>query len=178
MDSSFGSRLCPRFARWRGRAPLNAWLLCFAVRRHGPITDGEHGDLTGSWDAHPVPLPCSPLTPAGPPHPPSRCFGAAPAANTTKAPTTKQFRGSITRLQHRLSTLHDGHHCPPCKTRLRLVVSLYREGVEPSGHRKRFPLMMVSCASSFPKLILSHIGFVFAPARTVPFLITSFLKRS
>ena len=40
------------------------------------------------------------------------------------------------------STLHDEHHCPPCKTRLRLVVSLYREGVEPSGHQKRFQFIM------------------------------------
>jgi len=68
MDSSLGSSLYARFARDRASAALPAWLLASAVRRHGPIPGWEHGDLTGSWDAHPVPLPCSHLTPAGPPH--------------------------------------------------------------------------------------------------------------
>jgi len=65
----------------------------------------------------------------------TRCCGAAPVPTTTKAPATKQLRGSIPRLQHRLSTLHDEYRYPPCQTRLRLVVSLSRKGVEPSGHR-------------------------------------------
>jgi hypothetical protein len=53
-----------------------------------------------------VPMPCSP-TPAGPIAPDhSQCVDAAPAKTKTKAPARiNSFRGSITRLQHSLSTL-------------------------------------------------------------------------
>jgi len=39
----------------------------------------------------------------------------------------------MARLWRLLSTLHEGRHHPPCKTRFRLAAGLYREGVEPSG---------------------------------------------
>lgn len=56
------------FARPARRTLAGAWLHCSAVRRHRTDYHGEHMDLTGSWDAHPVPLPCSQLTPVGPWH--------------------------------------------------------------------------------------------------------------
>jgi len=39
----------------------------------------------------------------------------------------------MTRLQYLLPTLHEVRYHNPCKARFRLVVSLCREGVEPSG---------------------------------------------
>jgi len=61
--------------------------------------------------------------------------GAALTFATVKAPANTKFRGSITRLQHSLPTLHEARYRAPCKARFRLVVSLYREGVESSGLR-------------------------------------------
>jgi len=93
MDSSHGSSGCCLFARVRTTAILTARLLGSAVRRPGTDSNWERVDLTGSWDAHPVPLPCS-ATPAGPlRHTCSRRFGAAPAPNTTKAPTIETISG-------------------------------------------------------------------------------------
>jgi hypothetical protein len=41
----------------------------------------------------------------------------------------------MTRLQYLLPTLHEMSYPTPSKARFRLVVSLCREGVEPSGFR-------------------------------------------
>jgi len=40
------------------------------------------------------------------------------------------FRGSITRLQHSLSTLRSDAHASPRKTRFRLPAQLYRTGLD------------------------------------------------
>ncbi len=53
---------------------------------------------------------------------------AAPAFRRAEAPTSRTFRGSITRLLHSLSTLHAMHHFLACKTRFRLLTMLCRAG--------------------------------------------------
>ena len=138
MDSSLGSSPSPRLRSVRYESTSCRLAPGFTVRRRETGSVGrEYRDLTGSWDAPPVPMPCS-LTPAGPPHPTNSVFRCCPRSQYDEGSRDEQFRGSITRRQHRLSTLHGGHRCPSCKTRLRRVVSLYREGVEPSGHQQGF----------------------------------------
>ena len=138
MDSSLGSSPSPRLRSVRYESTSCRLAPGFTVRRRETGSVGrEYRDLTGSWDAPPVPMPCS-LTPAGPPHPTNSVFRCCPRSQYDEGSRDEQFRGSITRRQHRLSTLHGGHRCPSCQTRLRRVVSLYREGVEPSGHQQGF----------------------------------------
>jgi hypothetical protein len=77
---------------------------------------------------------------------------AAPAIGTTKASATTTSRGSITRLQHTLSTLHDRRRRRPCKTRFRLAGSASTGGdSNPMGHSERFQII----SFSFPGLRLS-----------------------
>jgi hypothetical protein len=83
----------------------------------------------------------------------------APAITKAKTPATKVFRDSITRLQHPLSTLHEVRYRPLCKTCFRLVVSLYREGVEPSGLQRK----VSAFTSSFPRLSLARCHFPLHP---------------
>ena len=69
MDSSLGSSPSPRLRSVRYESTSCRLAPGFTVRRRETGSVGwEYGDLTGSWDAHPVPMPCS-LTPAGPLHP-------------------------------------------------------------------------------------------------------------
>src|SRR5207342_583921 len=90
----------------------------------GLLSRGRERDLPGFQAVHPVPLPRS-RTPAESTIP--RLFvgliDAAPASRTAKASACQLFRGSITRLQHLLPTLHEWccHH--PCKARFRLASS-------------------------------------------------------
>src|SRR5208282_2811916 len=86
----------------------------------GALSRGRKRDLTGSQAIHPMPLLRS-KTPAGPtiPHP-DGVVDAAPARPTAKAPAIIISR-LLTRLQHLLPTLHDGHRRTPCKARFRLV---------------------------------------------------------
>jgi len=83
---------------------------------------------------------------------PLRHLDTALAATTAKARRTSLFRGSITQLQHSLSTLRSAGHPTPRKTRFRPSARLYRMGLV--THRvptKGFKL--TSCVlSSFPKL--------------------------
>src|ERR1700722_10027793 len=68
---------------------------------------------------------------------PYRPDDAAPTLPTVKSPAERVCRDSITRLQYPLPTLHVMRCRTPCKARFRLVVSLCRVGVEPTGlHRK------------------------------------------
>src|SRR6516165_10511043 len=95
-----------------------------ATRSAGALARGRERDLPGSQTIHPVPLPRS-ATPAEPTIP-SHSHGivvAAPALPTAKASALDEFRGSITRLQHPLPTLHEWccHH--PCKACFRLAGS-------------------------------------------------------
>ena len=79
-----------------------------ATRSAGLLARGRERDLPGFQAIHPVPLPRS-TTPAEPTTP--RLFdglvGAAPAFPTARASALSEFRGSITRLQHLLSTLQE-----------------------------------------------------------------------
>ncbi len=76
----------------------------------------------------------------------------APAFGKTKASATTAYRGSITRLQHTLSTLHDRRRRRPCKTRFRLAGSASTGGdSNPLGHTERFQII----SFSFPGLRLS-----------------------
>ena len=60
----------------------------------------------------------------------------------------------MTRLRYPLPTLHEVRYHTPCKARFRLVVSLYREGVEPSGfHRK---VSIYDIGLPFPRLSLAQ----------------------
>ena len=68
--------------------------------------------------------------PIGPP-------GAVPTHLKSEDTRMCPSRSSITRLWYLLPTLHEVRYRTPCKAYFRLVVNLYREGVEPSGfHRK------------------------------------------
>jgi len=76
---------------------------------------------------------------------------AAPVIVTTKASALVSFRGSITRLQHPLSTLHERRRRHPCNSLPAGGLRLYREGVEPpgslqkvSGHPSPFPGLRLS----------------------------------
>jgi hypothetical protein len=86
-----------------------------------------------------VPWPCSP-TPAGP-NTSGHCDVSAwpPRLTSTRAPA-RNFRGSITRPWHSLSTLRSEGHPSPRKTRFRLPARLCRAGfVHPQGSNERFP---------------------------------------
>ena len=81
-----------------------------------------------------------------------------------------EFRGSITRPWHSLSTLHDARYRAPCKTRFRLLARLYREGFEPSD----FQLMVSAASTVFPitRLVLARrnnpFDFVIATNTSFP----------
>src|SRR5215468_6913729 len=91
-----------------------------ATQSAGLLARGRERDLPGSQAIHPVPLPRS-ATPAEPTIPRllDGFVDAAPALPTAKASAVDEFRGSITRPWHLLSTLQERccHH--PCKTRFR-----------------------------------------------------------
>ena len=95
-------------------------------------------DLPSSWGT-PIPVcPCSP-TPAG------RCVPdrlrnarVAPAKGTTKAPTTKIFRGSIAWLSGWPPMYHDVGYPSPRKARSQVLVRLSWAGFHPQGSCKRF----------------------------------------
>ena len=77
---------------------------------------------------------------------------AAPVIARTKASALMTCRGSITRLQRPLSTLHERRRRRPCKTRFRLAGSASTGGdLNPLGHVERFLVIPFS----FPGLRLS-----------------------
>ena len=78
----------------------------FPVRRRGTVGLGwEYGDLTGSWDAPPVPLPCS-LTPAGPPHPTVSVLRCCPRTQYDEGSRGLTISGLHHTALAPLSTLH------------------------------------------------------------------------
>ena len=95
-------------------------------------------DLPSSWGT-PIPVcTCSP-TPAG------RCVPdrlrnarMALAKGTTKAPTTKDFRGSIAWLSGSPPTYHDVGYPSPRKAGFQVLVRLSWTGFHPQGSDKRF----------------------------------------
>ena len=69
MDLPLGSSPSPRLRSVRYEDASCRLAPGLTVRRRETAVLGwEYGDLTGSWDAPPVPMPCS-LTPVGPRHP-------------------------------------------------------------------------------------------------------------
>ena len=78
-----------------------------------------------------------------------------------KAPTLIPFRDSMTRLRYPLPTLHEVRYHTPCKARFRVVVSLCREGVEPSGFRRKVSVYDIRLP--FPRLSLAQSPRGFAP---------------
>jgi len=64
----------------------------------------------------------------------------APAKGKTKAPTTKDFRGSMARLSDWLSTYHEVGCPSPRKTRFRPLVRCCRTGFHPQGSIERFSI--------------------------------------
>jgi hypothetical protein len=162
MDSPSGSawrlilRARPRIRAGRSRrrqAGRRARSLVQPALLPGQCPRGRQWDLTGCLVTRPAPLPCS-QTPAesvvlairGLPD-------TAPALAKAKASATTTSRGSITRLQHTLSTLHDRRRRRPCKTRFRLAGSASTGGdSNPMGHSERFQVI----PSSYPGLRLSQ----------------------
>src|SRR5215469_12133338 len=95
-----------------------------ATQSAGLFARGRKRDLPGSQAIRPVPMPRSP-TPAEPtiPRHSHGIVVAAPALPTAKASAFDEFRGSITRLQHPLPTLHEWRCHHPCKACFRLAGS-------------------------------------------------------
>jgi hypothetical protein len=82
---------------------------------------------------------------------PLKCASTAPVASTTKAPTTRFFRGSIARLWDWLSTLRGlGRPSTARKTRFRLLARLCRTGLV--TRRVALKGFNASSTSSFPEL--------------------------
>src|SRR5215469_7792318 len=104
-----------------------------ASRIAGVLRRGHKQDLSGFLAIHP----CVCLAPR--PRPRRQdltadgLVGAAPGLSKPKAPACNRSRGSLTRLWHLLSTLHERR----CRSHARLAsaggLRLFREGVEPSG---------------------------------------------
>ena len=67
----------------------------------------------------------------------------------------RQFHSSIPRLKYLLFTLHNQGYPWLCKTRFRLMVSLYRVGVEPTGFQR---MISVHRTSHILRLSLSQEG--------------------
>ena len=65
----------------------------------------------------------------------------------------RQFHSSIPRLKYLLFTLHNQGYPWLCKTRFRLMVSLYRVGVEPTGFQR---MISVHRTSHILRLSLSQ----------------------
>ena len=65
----------------------------------------------------------------------------------------RQFRSSIPWLKYLLFTLHNQGYPWLCKTRFRLMVSLYRVGVEPTGFQR---MISVHRTSHILRLSLSQ----------------------
>src|SRR5499427_10301117 len=113
-----------RLVRGRWRTDSSQVIVHPATQSAGLFARGRKRDLPGSQAIRPVPMPRSP-TPAEPtiPRHSHGIVVAAPALPTAKASALDEFRGSITRLQHPLPTLHEWccHH--PCKACFRLAGS-------------------------------------------------------
>ena len=68
---------------------------------------------------------------------PFRYEQCCPHAAYDEGSNVMSFRGSITRLQYLLFTLHECRYRHPCKTRFWPMASLCQEGVEPSGLQRK-----------------------------------------
>ena len=152
MDSTLGSGAAPRFALLGGKSASQS------LARIGSLAaDLSHRESCGPLRFLGCPSCAFALLSPDPgrtsaPHP----YGASvspPLPIRRRLQRAIKFRGSITRLQHLLSTLRSTGRPVPRKTRFRSVVNRYREGFEPSGHQRRFQSIITSCwPSSFLKL--------------------------
>ena len=84
---------------------------------------------------------------------PNRHFSADPTSFTMRSPTMRQFHSSIPWLKYLLFTLHNQGYPWLCKTHFRLMVSLYRVGVEPTGFQR---MISVHRTSHILRLSLSQ----------------------
>ena len=105
-------------------------------------------ELPGSCAAHSMPLPRSAI-PAGPAELTLALCQCRPRRIENESTMHWAYRDSITRLQHPLPTLQQGWLPTSRKARFRLVVSLCREGVKPSGLLRKVSACSCSC-SCFP----------------------------
>jgi hypothetical protein len=106
-----------------------------------------------------VPWPCSP-TPAGP-NTPGHCGVStwSPPLTRTRTPA-RNFRGSITRPWHSLSTLRSEGHPSPRKTRFRLLGQALPGGIRsPAGFQRKVSEFRVS--SSSPELSWRNVSSFF-----------------
>ena len=77
---------------------------------------------------------------------------------TTKAPTT-DFRGSITRLQHSLSTLR--RRTSPTQDSLPAAGQALPDGIGyPLGSNERFPICFLTSLPPFSSLVAQRVFFV------------------
>jgi hypothetical protein len=144
--------LSPRFVAFAWRYHALCPSLCSLWPRHEttglglvirtPLPEVTHGDVSGSprFLRNPcVPMPCSP-TPAGPTRQALRRNRHGPRTYNNEGSHEGFFRGSITRLQHSLSTLRPRHCCTGRKTRFPLLATL-RDGIGyPQDSTERFPI--------------------------------------
>lgn len=162
-------RLCVRLVRSRGAwTPPDRGPGSLVSRDpHRLLLRRKRRGLPGSWGDPPGPMPCS-LTPAGP-SPPGHTAARVLSRpdNTGTTPTTRAFRGSITRPQPSLSTLRR-RPCgiSPRKTRLQLVASLCRAGFAPAGSPPRGFRSAGYCLHGFlpSQASLAHIARHLLPA--------------
>jgi len=156
------------FARWYRRSPLFA-----------PIGQRRPPDGPGLWspaalcgfffsdgDVRASQVPGKPLyghallfDPGGPSLP-SHTAGSCclPAFENCRRLPLPQFRGSITRPTYSLCTLRSGGYPTPRNTRCRLVASLGRVGLSPTGFHDILSTFSVSRMS---RLCLAHSNSVY-----------------
>ncbi len=91
----------------------------------------------------------------GGPSLPSRTAGSCclPSIEGCRRPQRSTFRGSITRPIHSLCTLRSGGYPTPRNTRYRLVASLGRVGLAPTGFQF---ILSTSSVSRMTRLCLAH----------------------
>src|SRR5690554_550710 len=167
--SDSDSRLSVRLAPY-GRLAVPPECLVFAsgTVRHDSTGPGAFG--TGSPMPDSLPLggerrasqvPGKPLCghallfdPGGPSLP-SHAAGSCclPSFEGCRRPRRSTFRGSITRPIHSLCTLRSGGYPTPRNTRYRLVASLGRVGLAPTGFQL---ILSTSSVSRMTRLCLAH----------------------
>jgi hypothetical protein len=162
------------------RRPVPAWLSIRSVRKE------SHFLPPGSWIYGPGPWDRLELGIKGP-HRflgcPSRAYALLSDPGRTAVPhqlgtlvlppppiQRRLQRRTISGLNHTASAhavyASQPHRCGPRKTRLRRVVSPYREGVEPSGHHKGFRSRTIHEHPPFQAYPVAHwLCFSNAPCR-------------
>lgn len=130
---------------------IRAWL----PRRQSLFSVEMTGPPRFLGDPHPY-MPCS-STPAGSPRQALAAIRCClPPIEQRRHPRLSQFRGSITRPAHSLSTLRSMGYPIPRKTRFRLVASLCRVGFSPTGSLCKVSEQPPFRPSQLPRLALAH----------------------